>query len=249
MRASPSSAPSKLRPGSEGARCRRSACVVLTEWLGLYVAAALYMGVLHALDRPPPLGGGRGPSACRLPVVTLPRLREVVPGADAQGTSGEPGWATDAWDSRTSSWASQVAITPYNLFIAVVGIMLGTIIGVLPGLGGANGVRHPAAADLHHAARPRPSSCSRRIYWGALFGGAITSVLFNIPGEPWSVATTFDGYPDGPAGAGGAGADRRVHVVVRRRRSSRSCSSRSSPRSSPSSPSGSGRRSSSPSSS
>jgi putative tricarboxylic transport membrane protein len=41
------------------------------------------------------------------------------------------------------------------------------------------------------------------IYWGALFGGAITSILFNIPGEPWSVATTFDGYPmarDGKAG-------------------------------------------------
>jgi putative tricarboxylic transport membrane protein len=33
------------------------------------------------------------------------------------------------------------------------------------------------------------------IYWGALFGGAIASILFNIPGEPWSVATTFDGYP------------------------------------------------------
>jgi putative tricarboxylic transport membrane protein len=33
------------------------------------------------------------------------------------------------------------------------------------------------------------------IYWGALFGGAITSILFNIPGEPWSVATTFDGHP------------------------------------------------------
>jgi len=33
------------------------------------------------------------------------------------------------------------------------------------------------------------------IYWGALFGGAITSILFNIPGEPWSVATTFDGFP------------------------------------------------------
>ena len=33
------------------------------------------------------------------------------------------------------------------------------------------------------------------IYWGSLFGGAITSILFNIPGEPWSVATTFDGYP------------------------------------------------------
>ena len=32
-------------------------------------------------------------------------------------------------------------------------------------------------------------------YWGVLFGGAITSILFNIPGEAWSVATTFDGYP------------------------------------------------------
>ncbi len=42
------------------------------------------------------------------------------------------------------------------------------------------------------------------IYWGALFGGAITSVLFNIPGEPWSVATTFDGYPMAQQGRAGA---------------------------------------------
>ncbi|MCC7459432.1 MAG: tripartite tricarboxylate transporter permease, partial [Nitrospira sp.] len=41
------------------------------------------------------------------------------------------------------------------------------------------------------------------IYWGALFGGAITSVLFNIPGEPWSVATTFDGYPMAQGGRAG----------------------------------------------
>jgi putative tricarboxylic transport membrane protein len=41
------------------------------------------------------------------------------------------------------------------------------------------------------------------IYWGALFGGAITSVLFNIPGEPWSVATTFDGYPMAREGRSG----------------------------------------------
>ncbi|NCV25824.1 MAG: tripartite tricarboxylate transporter permease [Betaproteobacteria bacterium] len=45
-----------------------------------------------------------------------------------------------------------------------------------------------------------PPTC---IYWGALFGGAITSVLFNIPGEPWSVATTFDGYPMARAGKAG----------------------------------------------
>ena len=40
-------------------------------------------------------------------------------------------------------------------------------------------------------------------YWGALFGGAITSILFNIPGEPWSVATTFDGYPLAQKGRAG----------------------------------------------
>jgi putative tricarboxylic transport membrane protein len=33
------------------------------------------------------------------------------------------------------------------------------------------------------------------IYWGALFGGVITSILFNIPGEPWSVVLLFDGFP------------------------------------------------------
>ena len=41
------------------------------------------------------------------------------------------------------------------------------------------------------------------IYWGALFGGAIASILFNIPGEPWSVATTFDGYPLAQKGRAG----------------------------------------------
>ncbi len=88
----------------------------------------------------------------------------------------------------------QVAVTPFNLFVAVVGVLLGTIIGVLPGLGGANGV----AILLPLTFTMAPTSAIillTSIYWGALFGGAITSVLFNIPGEPWSVATTFDGYP------------------------------------------------------
>jgi putative tricarboxylic transport membrane protein len=96
----------------------------------------------------------------------------------------------------------QIAITPFNLFVAVVGIVLGTIIGVLPGLGGANGV----AILLPLTFTMPPTSAIillTSIYWGALFGGAITSVLFNIPGEPWSVATTFDGYPLAKQGQGG----------------------------------------------
>jgi putative tricarboxylic transport membrane protein len=96
----------------------------------------------------------------------------------------------------------QVAITPYNIFVAVLGILLGTIIGVLPGLGGANGV----AILLPVTFSMPPTSgiiLLTSIYWGALFGGAITSILFNIPGEPWSVATTFDGYPMARQGRGG----------------------------------------------
>jgi putative tricarboxylic transport membrane protein len=96
----------------------------------------------------------------------------------------------------------QVAVTPYNIFIAVVGILLGTIIGVLPGLGGANGVAIllPLTFTMPPTSAIILLTC---IYWGALFGGAITSVLFNIPGEPWSVATTFDGYPLAKAGQSG----------------------------------------------
>jgi len=96
----------------------------------------------------------------------------------------------------------QVAITPYNIFIAVVGILLGTIIGVLPGLGGANGVAIllPLTFTMPPTSAIILLTC---IYWGALFGGAITSVLFNIPGEPWSVATTFDGYPLAKQGQSG----------------------------------------------
>src|SRR3990172_4455685 len=87
----------------------------------------------------------------------------------------------------------QIAITPFNLFIALVGIVLGTIIGVLPGLGGANGVAIllPITFTMPPTSAIIFLSC---IYWGALFGGAITSILFNIPGEPWSVATTFIGF-------------------------------------------------------
>ena len=94
------------------------------------------------------------------------------------------------------------ALHHQNLFFAVIGIMLGTIIGVLPGLGGANGV----AILLPLTMRMPPTSAIillTSIYWGALFGGAITSILFNIPGEPWSVATTFDGYPLARQGKGG----------------------------------------------
>ena len=87
-----------------------------------------------------------------------------------------------------------IALTLPNIGFMFIGITLGVLIGVLPGLGGANGIAIllPLTFSMNPTSAIIMLSC---IYWGALFGGAITSILFNIPGEPWSVATTFDGYP------------------------------------------------------
>ncbi len=95
-----------------------------------------------------------------------------------------------------------VVLQPFNILVMIVGILLGVIIGVLPGLGGANGVAIllPLTFSMSPTSAIIMLSC---IYWGALFGGAITSVLFNIPGEPWSVATTFDGHPMAQQGKAG----------------------------------------------
>ena len=88
----------------------------------------------------------------------------------------------------------QVALTGYHLTLIVVGVLFGILVGVLPGLGAPNGVTllipltftiDPVSAIILLAS----------MYWGALFGGSTTSILFNIPGEPSSVATTFDGHP------------------------------------------------------
>jgi putative tricarboxylic transport membrane protein len=95
-----------------------------------------------------------------------------------------------------------VALQPFSLLMMTLGLLLGLAVGVLPGLGGTAGVAlllpltvlvSPEVAIIFLAA----------IYWGALFGGVITSVLFAIPGEPWSVALIFDGYPLSKQGKSG----------------------------------------------
>ena len=101
-----------------------------------------------------------------------------------------------------------VALSPFNVMLMFVGVVLGIIIGVLPGLGGANGVAILLPLTFSMAQQPGGTTSAiillSCLYWGALFGGAITSILFNIPGEPWSVATTFDGHPLAQKGRAGA---------------------------------------------
>src|SRR5919108_5567677 len=100
-----------------------------------------------------------------------------------------------------------VALSFKNVALMFTGVILGVIIGVLPGLGGANGVAILLPLTFGMAQTPGGDTSAiillSCIYWGALFGGAITSVFFNIPGEPWSVGTTFDGYPMAQQGRAG----------------------------------------------
>src|SRR5260370_16898850 len=87
-----------------------------------------------------------------------------------------------------------VLLTWKILALMMVGLVLGIFVGVLPGLGGPNGVAIllPLTFTMDPTSAIVMLSC---IYWGALFGGAITSILFNIPAEAWSVPTTFSLNP------------------------------------------------------
>ena len=114
----------------------------------------------------------------------------------------KPPWGFSMEEVQALFQGFAVALTPVNIGLMFLGIILGILIGVLPGLGGANGVAIllPLTFTMTPVSGIILLSC---IYWGALFGGAITSILFNIPGEPWSVATTFDGYPMAQQGHAG----------------------------------------------
>jgi putative tricarboxylic transport membrane protein len=87
-----------------------------------------------------------------------------------------------------------IAASFYHIALMLVGVLLGILVGVLPGLGAPNGVS--LLLPLTFGMQPVSAIILlSSMYWGALFGGSVTSILFNIPGEPSSVATTFDGYP------------------------------------------------------
>src|ERR1044071_8788490 len=94
------------------------------------------------------------------------------------------------------------AMTPTYLLFAFAGCMLGTLIGLLPGLGPAAGtaILIPLTFSLD-ATGAIIMLCA--IYYGAMYGGTITSVLINVPGEAASVITCFDGYQMAKQGRGG----------------------------------------------
>lgn len=97
----------------------------------------------------------------------------------------------------------QVAIDPVNLLAVTVGVLIGTFVGSLPGIGSTTAIAllmpftftlDPATAIIMLAG----------IYYGGMYGGRIPAILLRIPGDSSSVITTFDGYPLTQQGRGGA---------------------------------------------
>jgi len=89
-----------------------------------------------------------------------------------------------------------VALTPETLVLAVAGCIIGTMVGALPGLGPSNGVAIliPLAFSLGLDAIASLVLMTS-VYYGAMYGGRISSILLNIPGDEPALMTTLDGYP------------------------------------------------------
>ena len=108
------------------------------------------------------------------------------------------------------------ALTPTNLFLALIGVTLGTAVGVLPGIGPALTVAlllpitftlEPTGALIMFAG----------IYYGGMYGGSTTSILLNTPGESASMVTALEGNKMAKRGRGAAGARDGGDRLLRRR--------------------------------
>ncbi|MBS0406689.1 MAG: tripartite tricarboxylate transporter permease [Proteobacteria bacterium] len=97
-----------------------------------------------------------------------------------------------------------VALTLNNLMVAAIGALVGTIVGMLPGLGPINGVAilMPLAFALKLPAETALILLAA-VYMGCEFGGRISAILINVPGDAGAIMTTLDGYPMAKKGLGG----------------------------------------------
>jgi len=97
-----------------------------------------------------------------------------------------------------------IALTWQNLLLALIGCFLGTVMGALPGLGPSNGVAIliPLAFTMGLPATPAMILLVS-VYFGAMYGGRISSILLNIPGDEPAMMTCLDGYPMAQQGRAG----------------------------------------------
>ena len=97
-----------------------------------------------------------------------------------------------------------IALSPWTLMLALIGCFVGTIIGALPGLGPSNGVALliPISFSMGLDAISALVLLTS-VYYGAMYGGRISSILLNIPGDEPAMMTTLDGYPMAKQGRAG----------------------------------------------
>ncbi|MDX1268517.1 MAG: tripartite tricarboxylate transporter permease, partial [Oceanisphaera sp.] len=89
-----------------------------------------------------------------------------------------------------------VALTPMNLALVLAGCFFGTLMGALPGIGPINGIA--ILLPLAYSMGLEPASAIillAGVYYGAEYGGRISSILLNVPGDAGAIMTTLDGYP------------------------------------------------------
>ena len=120
-------------------------------------------------------------------------------------------------------------LTPENLAFAAIGVLLGTFVGVLPGIGPALTIALLLPITFNFEEPTGAFIMFAGIYFGGMYGGSTTSILLNTPGESASVATAIEGYEMAKRGRGGPGARDRRDRLVRGRARSGSCCSPSSP--------------------
>ncbi len=96
----------------------------------------------------------------------------------------------------------QVALSAQNLLFCLIGVTLGTLIGVLPGIGPTTGVAILIPITFGLNATTAIITMAG-VYYGAMYGGSTTSILINVPGESSSVMTTLDGYQMAKQGRAG----------------------------------------------
>ena len=106
----------------------------------------------------------------------------------------------ESWDGILQGFS--VALTPTNLLYVFFGVLIGTVIGVLPGLGPTASIA--LLLPITYTVEPVTAVILLAgIYYGSMYGGTITSVLLRLPGEAASVVTTFDGYQMAKQGRAG----------------------------------------------
>ncbi|MCT7656577.1 tripartite tricarboxylate transporter permease [Oceanimonas sp. NS1] len=96
----------------------------------------------------------------------------------------------------------QAAIQPSMLLYCFIGVFLGTLVGVLPGVGAM------AAISLllpitYYIPSTAAIAMLAGVFYGSQYGGSIASILLNLPGTPSSAVTSLDGYPPGETRQGG----------------------------------------------